>query len=36
VGGHRYSTGIAYKRCNAVERAFNKLRGTRAVATRYD
>jgi len=36
VGGHRYSTGIAYKRRNAVERAFNKLRGTRAVATRYD
>jgi len=26
----------AYKRRNAVERAFNKLRGTRAVATRYD
>ncbi len=26
----------AYQRRNAVERAFNKLRGTRAVATRYD
>jgi transposase len=26
----------AYKRRNAVERAFNKLRDTRAVATRYD
>ena len=26
----------AYKRRNAVERAFNKLRGIRAVATRYD
>ncbi len=26
----------AYKRRNAVERAFNKLRGTRAVATRYE
>ena len=26
----------AYKRRNAVERAFNELRDTRAVATRYD
>jgi transposase len=25
-----------YKQRNTVERAFNKLRGTRAVATRYD
>ena len=25
-----------YKRCNAVERFFNKLKHFRAVATRYD
>lgn len=36
AGGHPPFDREAYKRCNVVERAINKLRQHRAVAPRYD
>jgi transposase len=36
VDGHHNSTSKIYKQRNVVERAINKLKGYRSVASRYD